>query len=77
MRLWLGHLPDVGGPEGLDLLVTIDEDQRPSMTNPDGTVITAAVRPGHEQRWLRWSPPVPLKPEDVWAVLAREEVDET
>jgi hypothetical protein len=54
MRLYKGHL----AREDLDILLTID-----------GEDITVATRPGEDQRWLTWSPPSILHPEDIWGVL--------
>jgi hypothetical protein len=51
MELFKGHLDH----EDLDLLVTMD-----------GSQVTAAVRPGRDERWVRWGPPVELHAEPLW-----------
>jgi hypothetical protein len=51
----LGHDPTYGA-EGTDVLVQV---------YPDGSGIEVSLRPGRDQTWLTWRPPVPLEDADV------------
>ena len=59
MRLYTGHIPamDIGGavPAGLDVLLEVHDDGH----------MTVATRPGRDQGWISWSPPMVLKAAQV------------
>lgn len=53
MNVYLAHAAYYG-TDGTDILVTVHDNGR----------LEVALRPGHEERWTTWGPPVELTLED-------------